>query len=141
MDALALIALAGSGLALALERYRPTQHGHNPWSIDALVNVLRLAPHFETARDLVDGKFTSVYRSERVNKIVGGVINSDHLWGGAIDLKPHPHVAIETAAKRIYEAAERGELGPVRQVVLEPTWVHVGWYRPGRAGRPQVVQR
>jgi len=121
-----------AGLALAykaLDPYRVTKHGHNPWTHDAFVNVLRLHAHYDAAAKLVDGAITSVYRSPRVNAKAGGVATSYHLRGLAVDIAPRK-LSPKEAARVIYEAAERGELGPVRKVLEEPGIVHIEYLDP-----------
>jgi len=114
----------------ALEPYRLTSHGHNPWSAEALGNVLLLKKHMDAARELVSGRFSSVYRSQRVNKKVGGAKTSRHLAGLAADIVPGKSFSPEQASRAIQKAAEEGKLGPVSKVIWEPGWVHVSWKRP-----------
>jgi len=127
-----------AGIGALIERFRVTAHGPNPWSVDAVVNVLAHAHLFEAARAIVEGTITSGYRSERINQAVGGSPTSDHLAGRAVDVvtRYSPH----EAAAKIYAAAVRGDLGAVREVLEEPGCVHVGWYPLGTTGAPSLGQ-
>ena len=125
-DNLVLASLAGAVL-LAMERYSVTSHGPNPWTAKALLNTLSRAPHMETARRAVNGRFNSVYRSPQINQAVGGVPTSRHQAGLATDIHPRDPFDAESAARKLWDMAERGELGRVHKVIWEPTWVHVSW--------------
>lgn len=115
-----------------LERYRITNHGANPWSAEGIRNVLLHMGHFERARELVDGRFTSVYRSVRVNTAVKGAPRSRHLRGLACDIKPQ-FLKPRAAQQVLHEAYMRGELGNVWELLAEPTWVHMSWNAPGES--------
>lgn len=130
-----ILAAAGLGaLYVAFDRYRRTSHGKNPWTLDGFMAVATLHQRFEQAARMIDGTITSVFRSERVNKAAGGVETSRHLDGLAVDIKPRLHSPKE-AAEKLYAAAVRGELGPVRTVLEEPTVVHVDFFAPGEPRR------
>lgn len=126
-DALGIIAAAGVGLSAWLERYRATTQGPNPWTLDGICNVLAHSHLFDKVRALVDGRVTSAFRCREVNAAVGGSPTSDHLAGRAVDVVPAV-LSCHDAAAAIYAAAVRGELGNVREVLEEPSCVHVGWY-------------
>jgi hypothetical protein len=115
-----------------LEDYRVTSHGPNVWTREGVTNIIATSRWMRKARDIVNGKFTSVYRSPEVNAKVGGVLTSRHVRGLACDIDPYG-VTPEEAAKILFKLAARGELGPVQQVIWEPTWVHVGWLSPEEA--------
>lgn len=109
------------------DAYRITNHGENVWTQEALGNVALLQPFFEAARQAVRGRFTSVYRDARVNRLVGGVSGSRHCKGLACDIKPAIEYAPERAAGILWTMACREELGPCVKIIIEPTWVHLGW--------------
>lgn len=137
-----LIAILGTGLAalsLHVEKYRLTNHGDNPWSVEGFANVMRLAHHMERARKMVDGQINSVFRSEQVNQKVGGVKASRHLRGLAADIKPN-NVDVEEAVRILFEASVRGDLGPVRKVVREPKIVHLSWFAQGEPQTKIVIR-
>lgn len=127
-----LAALAG-GVLYAMRRYSVTSYRPNPWTAEALLNVLTRAPYMEAARQAVNGKFNSVYRSGRVNEIVGGVKpqpgrkGSRHLYGLAVDIHPRAPYTAETASRKIWQMALGGDLGRIHKVIWEPNWVHVSW--------------
>lgn len=132
---LATLAGALGALFVSLERYRKTSHGQNPWTVDGLMNVVRLQGHFERAAELIDGAITSVFRSEGVNKAAGGVPTSRHLRGLAVDIKPRMLTPREALTK-LLAAAERGELGPVRTILEEPTVVHIEYLAADETAAP-----
>lgn len=126
-DAIVLFSSMGVGLVALLERFRLTIHPPNPWTLEGIVGVLSHMHQFDHAAEMVSGKVVSCFRSERVNQLVGGSPTSDHLAGRAVDIVSSLHSHKE-AAQKIFSAVERGELGHVREVLEEPTCVHVGWY-------------
>jgi hypothetical protein len=108
--------------------YRVTSFGPNPWSNEALSNVMMLKEHIDRAVELLGGRITSCYRSPKINKAVGGAFNSRHLRGLAVDIVPGPGLNAEKAARLIFDEAGKERLGIVRNVIWEPSWVHIGWY-------------
>lgn len=68
-----------------------------PQNVRAVENIIRLANYLEDVRSRFDGAsvtITSGYRPPAVNSAVGGVSNSQHLYGAAADIlvsgyKPH----------------------------------------------------
>lgn len=126
-----LLALLVAAIAKAFDQFRKTNQGKNPWSVEGLVNVIRITPHIQKIKRMTEAKINSVYRSERVNSIVGGVKTSRHLRGLAADFKPG--IPLETAIQKVFAAAERGELGPVRKIIREPTIFHVSWRARGES--------
>lgn len=138
----ALIALAGGAAAAyaALERYRKTSHGSNPWTIDGFTNALLYSQHFERFLALIedtDGQPNSVFRSATVNKAAGGVETSRHLRALACDGLPKK-LSLQAAQDVVHAAAARGEIGPVKRVTLEPARgiIHVEWWGPGETTQP-----
>jgi hypothetical protein len=130
MAALAALTLGGwaSHVAEKLHRYGKTSYGRNPWTIEAAINVLSIASHIERARVEIDGSITSVYRSVEVNERVPGASKtSRHMQGLAADIKPTA-MSPESAARKLLRLAKQGDLGRVRMVIWEPTWVHVDWF-------------
>ena len=123
------------------DKYRITNHGDNPWTPDALANVAITHDEFEAARRLIAGEFTSVYRCERINKIVGGAQHSRHLRGLACDIKPGWCFTPDAAAWRLYEASISGSLGLAKQVISEPSWVHISWYSIDETDRGVTLLR
>lgn len=69
-------------------------------------------------------KINSGYRSDAVNKAVGGSITSAHSFGLAADLNP-----LKGTWKQLMDAVIAS--GPVLdQIIFEHTWVHVGLLQP-----------
>jgi hypothetical protein len=149
---LVLLGTMAASAYLWLERYRPTSYGHNPWTAEGIRNVVILHPYFERAREMVGAEsFNSVYRSVRVNDLIPGstkarvdkkgrvVGGSDHLHGRAIDITPKG--TLERESRRLYDAALSGELGPVREVLWEPGWIHIGWRPHDATNRTVEYQR
>lgn len=66
----------------------------------------------------------SWYRNERVNKLVGGSKNSDHMQGAAADITISK-VSLMALAEYIRDNLD------FDQLILEPSWVHVS-YRYGK---------
>jgi putative chitinase len=85
-------------------------------------NLCRLAETLEGIRELLDCPLhiNSGYRSYFVNRAVNGVKNSAHLNARAADFVP--------VGMPIAEAFERIRKSGVvfDQLILEPSWIHVG---------------
>jgi hypothetical protein len=90
-----------------------------------------LAPTLQTIRDELGAAviITSAYRNPQVNRLVGGVPNSDHAVGLAADIRTPAMPALELA-RFIAELMQRGRPlhGKVDQLILETSRriVHVG---------------
>lgn len=138
---LLLASSMGAYLAHHMRRYSVTSHGENPWTAGALVNSLVVSPHVERLLGAIDGSINSFYRSERVNQIVGGENNSRHKRGLALDAAPGARWTMDDAFAHAAAMARRGELGPVRLVLHEGSWLHVDWYGPGEAVQPVMIRR
>ncbi len=113
-----------------LEQFNPHQE-----VVDNLrelcVNIL------QPLRDVVGPiKISSGYRSLRVNKIVGGSTNSQHLLGQAADIQ-----LIRGSNKKLFETIIKLNL-PFDQLIWEygtkqePAWVHVSY---GPRNRRQIL--
>jgi len=85
-------------------------------------NLLRLAETLEEVRELlgVPLRINSGYRSEAVNKRVGGVRTSAHLFCRAADFVP-VGMPISEAFDMIRESGITFD-----QLIIEPTWIHIG---------------
>jgi len=138
----ALIALAGAafGTFQAMERYRKTSHGANPWTAEGFTNALLYSSYYERFLALIedtDGQPNSCFRSPSVNAAAGGVPTSRHMKALACDGLPK-RLSLGAAQDVVFAAAKRGELGPVKRVTLEPARkiIHVEWWGPGEAALP-----
>lgn len=76
---------------------------------------------------------TSGYRSEVVNKAVGGVRNSQHRLGEAADVKIGSKAQNKALFNFIYDMVKKGEI-QVGQLIDEYgySWVHVSLPRQGK---------
>lgn len=73
-----------------LEEMTRTNTGlENDPNSESLENLIKLSKLLQTIRDEYSKPIyvSSAYRSNAVNKKVGGVVNSDHLYGCAADIK------------------------------------------------------
>jgi hypothetical protein len=68
-------------------------------------------------------KINSGYRSDAVNKAVGGSTTSAHSFGLAADL--HPPAGCKKLMNDIIKSGVK-----VDQIIFERTWVHVGYLNP-----------
>lgn len=135
---LGIASLAGLGVYVAdvARRFSKTSHGDNPWTFEAFYNTLTHVIHMEKSISLINGTVNVAYRCPSVNAAVGGVSNSYHLLGLAVDIKPGAGFTPESASRTLYVAATSGTLGPVRTVIWEPTWAHIEWHNPKDIGPP-----
>lgn len=85
---------------------------------------------------------TCGYRCPAVNKAVGGVANSDHLYGNAADIR----TVSDTPAnnKKLFDLAvklmKNGKLKDVKQIIDEYgyNWIHIS-YQDGRTTKRNQV--
>ena len=77
---------------------------------------------------------TSAKRSIAENKAAGGVPNSQHLFGEAIDIKPYG----STSYSRLLEYTHNysGNVHVFDQLILYPSFIHVSF---GTRDRHQVI--
>jgi hypothetical protein len=133
---LALLAALGDFATDVAATFSKTSLGPNPWSDKALCNAVCIAPHVYRAAGLCNGTLTSMFRCPAVNAKAGGERDSRHLDGIAADLAPGAPWTVESAFLLIAARARRGELGPVRTVIQEPSIVHVDWFAATEAKHP-----
>ncbi len=139
-----VVEIGASALLPHLDRWRPTTRGKNPWSLEGLRNVLRLEAYFARVVNILGGRVTSCYRSREINALVGGVPDSYHVKGAALDVigwnAKFP--TVDAAAQAVFEQARAGTLGPVREVIPEQRTkaVHVDWWVDGRTSAPRLVR-
>lgn len=78
-------------------------------------------------------KINSWYRSPAVNRKVGGVPNSQHAQGQAVDFTCAKFGTIQQVCKKLMES--KGVIN-YDQLILEPTWVHISF----TTGKPRLAE-
>lgn len=84
----------------------------------------------------------SGFRSEAVNRAVGGSETSDHMHGFAADIVAGPKPSEWSPGwgpERLAQAIVDRDL-PYDQIIVEPGWVHVS-YRPDGKNRGQLLRK
>lgn len=134
----ALVALPG-GVLLAvvgwlafLKRWSPTETGIANFPAPRFwLRLWRLAKVWDEFSDIA-GRPNSAFRSAAVNDAVGGVGDSWHMKGLAMDLPPRPGQTVDSLASR---AASLKSAGILHSYLREPSWLHVqvnpDWTPPG----------
>jgi hypothetical protein len=91
---------------------------------------------------LLNGTIDSMFRSPEVNaQVPGSVKNSYHQHGLAVDIAPGFPWNPATGFRLIAQHALSADLGPVRTVIWEPSWVHIDWFQPHEPRRPLKLFR
>jgi len=79
---------------------------------------------------------TSAKRSIAENEAAGGVPNSQHLFGEAIDIMPYGTTTYRRLLDRIYSYSDN--IYVFDQLILYPTFIHVSF---GSRNRRQVIDK
>lgn len=79
---------------------------------------------------------TSAKRSISENKAAGGVPNSQHLIGEAIDMKPYGSTTFNDLLKAIHFFSDN--ISPFDQLIIYPTFIHISF---GHRNRCQVIDK
>ena len=79
---------------------------------------------------------TSAKRSVAENKAAGGVSNSQHLFGEAIDIKPYGSTTYNRLLDHIYNYSDNDHV--FDQLILYPTFIHISF---GDRNRRQVIDK
>lgn len=79
---------------------------------------------------------TSAKRSIAENKAAGGVSNSQHLVGEAIDMKPYGSTTYSRLLEHIYDYSD--DVHTFDQLILYPTFIHISF---GARNRHQVIDK
>jgi zinc D-Ala-D-Ala carboxypeptidase len=105
---------------------------------EALANIARVAVKLEKVRALLACPIVinSWYRSPELNSAVGGVKNSDHLSGLAVDFIAPVY---GSPAKIALTLKESGFLLGFKQLILEHSWVHISFPIPGVTPKLEVL--
>lgn len=77
---------------------------------------------------------TSAKRSIAENKAAGGVPNSQHLVGEAIDMKPYGSTTYSRLLEHIHDYSD--DVHTFDQLILYPTFIHISF---GVRNRHQVI--
>ena len=77
---------------------------------------------------------TSAKRSVAENVAAGGVYNSQHLFGEAIDIKPYGTTTYDRLLEHIHNYSKNVHV--FDQLILYPTFVHISF---GDRNRHQVI--
>lgn len=128
------------------------RHGirNTPNAIE-LANIKYTAEQLEKVRAYLNNKYqrpigiivTSCYRSERVNKLVGGSPSSAHRHGLAADCDATGFTST-AFAQEILQMRNKGLIA-FDQLILEfpsrgdGAWVHIGFKKDGKGQRNQVL--
>lgn len=79
---------------------------------------------------------TSAKRSILENKAAGGVPNSQHLLGEAIDIKPYGSTTYGRLLEHIHSYS--GNTHVFDQLIMYPTFIHISF---GRRNRRHVIDK
>lgn len=79
---------------------------------------------------------TSAKRSIAENKAAGGVPNSQHLVGEAVDIKPYGSTTYNRLIEHIYSYSDNTHV--FDQLILYPTFIHISF---GKRNRRQVIDK
>ena len=79
---------------------------------------------------------TSAKRSIAENKAAGGVPNSQHLFGEAIDIKPYGSTTYSWLLELIHSFSDSVHV--FDQLILYPTFIHISF---GDRNRHQVIDK
>lgn len=79
---------------------------------------------------------TSAKRSIAENKAAGGVSNSQHLVGEAIDMKPYGSTTYSRLLEHIHSYSDN--VHTFDQLILYPTFIHISF---GARNRHQVIDK
>lgn len=79
---------------------------------------------------------TSAKRSIADNKAAGGVPNSQHLFGEAIDMKPYGSTSYNRLLEHIHSYSDN--VHAFDQLILYPTFIHLSF---GNRNRHQVIDK
>ena len=79
---------------------------------------------------------TSAKRSIAENKAAGGVPNSQHLVGEAIDIKPYGSTTYNGLLEHIHNYSDNVHV--FDQLILYPTFIHISF---GARNRRQVIDK
>lgn len=79
---------------------------------------------------------TSARRTPDQNKACNGAPNSQHLIGGAIDIKPYGSTSFDKLLEMIHDYSDH--LSPFDQLIIYPNFIHISF---GSRSRRQVIDK
>lgn len=101
--------------------------------------ILNTATNMEVVRAILNRlpiTINSWYRSPEVNKAVGGVPNSEHAIGQAVDFVCPRFGTPFEVAKRLLEYVH---VLNFNQLIYEQTWVHISFPPDGVRGKREIL--
>lgn len=101
--------------------------------------ILNTATNMEVVRAILGRnpiRINSWYRSPAVNKAVGGVSNSEHALGAAVDFTCPAHGTPFEVAQSLLANAH---ILNYNQLIYEQTWVHISFPPDGVRGKREVL--
>lgn len=165
----AIAVSAGVGaLYTALEPFRKTSHGHNPWTLEGFVNAASISRYIKAASELTGASFSSCYRSPQVQRRLYDSKRKDPAkWAVVVSGAEKAGMSVENyveflstrtrharalagdfvgkpigqLATDLHQLALAGKIGPVKKVLDERDHAHVEWYGPGEAVEPPKLER
>lgn len=86
---------------------------------------------------------TSAYRTEEQNAKAGGVMNSQHKRGNALDLKPYGSTTYSALLTAFYDYLDYLDQAAVYfdELITYPTFIHVAFEREGTMGRAKKIDK
>lgn len=120
-------------------QYAERHNINNTPSDYELANIINItAPRTQKIRDVLNKPMiiTSGYRCFLLNRAVGGVDNSDHMSGLAIDFIAPKFGTPKEVAQYLQTIVL--PLG-INQLIYEGTWVHVGFAGAGRRPKGEIL--
>lgn len=111
---------------------------NSPDNDEDLATIQRTAMRMEAIREFLGGPIliNSWYRSTAVNRAVGGVVDSQHKLGEAVDFTCPAFGSPFRICKALQPLL--AEFG-IDQLILEPTWVHVS-FKTSRKSRDKAAR-
>lgn len=109
-------------LAEATKTSQPYDNSPDPGDLDTLIKTALLMEEVRLALGGLPVIVTSWYRNERVNRAVGGVPNSQHRLGEAVDFICPRYGSPRDVVMNL----SKSDI-PFDQLILEPTWVHISF--------------
>lgn len=112
---------------------------NEPASAEHIANIFNTAHNMEIVRAILGRKPITVnswYRSPEVNKAVGGVPNSEHALGAAVDFTCISYGSPYDICRTLIQYAH---ILNYNQLIYEGSWVHISFPPDGIKGKNQVL--